>query len=80
MLQHGSILLDASSCAAELPGIAQLTSRPVDPAELADAWLGRLAARLGLSASPAELTSAERSTAEHYCQSRFSRPEYTGRR
>jgi lipoate-protein ligase A len=48
VLQHGALLMDASSCAPELPGLAQLTTSPVDPLAVLESWSSRLAARLDL--------------------------------
>lgn len=48
ILQHGSVLLDASPQAPQLPGIAGLINRPLTADQLAEAWLPRLIKRLAL--------------------------------
>lgn len=39
VLQHGSVILQSSPAAPELPGIADLTGRAIAPEELAASWL-----------------------------------------
>jgi len=80
VLQHGSILLAASACAGELPGIVQLSGRRLDSEELAVSWTALLTERLGASAMAGTLTDMEQTAACGFCQSRFASPDYTLRR
>ncbi len=59
VLQHGSLLLARSSFAPELPGIMELTGRPLDAPELAADWGQEIANRLALALSVAELSNSE---------------------
>ncbi|MCE9551952.1 MAG: lipoate--protein ligase family protein [Planctomycetes bacterium] len=45
VLQHGSVLLQSSAAAPELPGLADLSGRAVSPEELAQPWLDSLLKR-----------------------------------
>jgi lipoate-protein ligase A len=80
VLQHGSILLDASIFATELPGIAQLTGRKIAPDELARAWVSRLGDRLRVSPQAGTRTSEEQAAADGFCRLRFAAEDYTHRR
>ncbi|WP_146562315.1 lipoate--protein ligase family protein [Posidoniimonas corsicana] len=52
VLQHGSVLLEASPEAPQLPGLRDLLGEDVDARRLAAAWLPRLADRLSLEIVP----------------------------
>lgn len=80
VLQHGSILLARSSCAPELPGIAELSNRHIAPAELTQRWLPHLLAELHAKPLPGELTPAEVDRAQHLAAVRFSAAGYVSRR
>jgi len=77
ILQHGSILLQRSEAAPELPGIAELTGVELSPAGLAHVWLPDLSAELGLECHPAELDSELQTRAAELVASRFGSPEWT---
>jgi lipoate-protein ligase A len=79
VLQHGSILLSASVHAPELPGIAQLTGKTIEPVELARKWTGDLAGRLGATSVPGELTAGETEQASNHAV-RFASPAHALRR
>lgn len=79
-LQHGSLLLDQSPAAPELPGISQLTSRSLDAEELTRSWTGRLAVRLGISWSAEALTDDERNRASAFDRDRYANSSWTLRR
>ena len=79
VLQHGSILLDRSPCAPELPGIAQL-AQTIDPNALADRWLPRLSRRLDLKFALRPLSSSEAAIADAMMHTRFATEVYTHRR
>jgi lipoate-protein ligase A len=59
ILQHGSLLLAASPCAPELPGIRELAGKLLAPPELIDCWSAAIARHLNLSLSFGKLTSVE---------------------
>ena len=80
ILQHGSLLLDQSPAAPELPGISQLTSRSLDAEELTRSWTGRLAVRLGISWSAEALTDDERNRASAFDRDRYANSSWTLRR
>lgn len=77
ILQHGSILLQRSEAAPELPGIADLTGVELSPAGLAHVWLPDLSAELGLECHPVELDSELQSRAAELVTSRFGSSEWT---
>ena len=80
VLQHGSILLALSLHAPELPGIAELTGQAVSPADLIDAWLPRLSARLPARLTPGEFSTVERQRAEAIRRERFGAAGFTQQR
>jgi lipoate-protein ligase A len=80
VLQHGSILLDRSPAAPELPGIAELRGENISPAELASAWAEHLHSVLGLQLQPSELTSAERSSAAQLSDQKYDFRPWIARR
>lgn len=85
ILQHGSVLLARSPFAPELPGIAELCGRRIDPRELADRFCDRLRSRLGLSydhlgcAGAATCVDVERRAAA-IAREKFAAAAWTGRR
>lgn len=74
VLQHGSILLWASSAASELPGINDLAGCSLTADELAARW------QLPFALLPAELLPEERLHATKLVQARFSNVQWTQRR
>lgn len=71
VLQHGSVLLDRSRSAAELPGLKQFADCEITSRSLADAWRERIERGLGLvftadKLKADELAGAERMAAEKY--------------
>lgn len=64
VLQHGSILLQRSTAAPELPGLYDLSSCRIEIDQFADAWLHRLSVRLGWSWRPWELGAVQRDRVE----------------
>ncbi len=79
-LQHGSLLLDQSSAAPELPGITQLSGVRVTTGEWQTAWLQELSRRLAASWEMGTLTGAERAAAEELERDRFGCAKWTRRR
>jgi lipoate-protein ligase A len=59
VLQHGSLLLAASPNAPELPGIAELTGRKLDPKSLIDLWGQEICKRLDLTPAIDKPTEVE---------------------
>lgn len=72
VLQHGSVLLARSPLAPELPGIAELSGQTLTADELAQRWVRHLAAALGVTVEPRELTQQEREEAAYWEKERFS--------
>ena len=72
VLQHGSVLLARSPFAPELPGIAELSGRTIAADELAQRWVHHLAAALGVTVEPRELTDQEREEAAYWQTERFA--------
>lgn len=80
ILQHGSVLLHASPAAPELPGIAELTGRAIDPQELIDAWTPRIAERLGVSFQAEAYNKAEIDAANQLVESRYGQDAWNARK
>jgi lipoate-protein ligase A len=80
ILQHGSVLLSRSSCAPELPGIAELTGRVLSADPLRGAWKVAISARLPAILTPSQLTEAEKGRAHELAASRFDAADYNFRR
>ena len=80
LLQHGSILLECSSFAPELPGIGQLAVAGVSAAALAADWLELLACEGGLELVPGSLSAAERERASQLVHTKYAHPAWTHRR
>ncbi len=80
LMQHGSLLLDRSEAAPELPGIRQLTANRLETPCFLAYWLRCLARRLGIQWRHASLDASERELARALEQERFGRPKWTLRR
>jgi lipoate-protein ligase A len=80
VLQHGSVLLGASSFAAELPGIRELTGQAIALEELVGCWVPRLAATLGRAAERGDLSEHERERAERLAEGQFGTVGWLERR
>lgn len=72
LMQHGSILLQASHAAPELPGLTDLSMHRLEPAE----WLARfktaLARAIDCSLAEAPLTDAETEHARQLAQTKYA--------
>jgi lipoate-protein ligase A len=77
VLQHGSVLLDASPLAPELLGISQLASTAISPELLGQLWLPHLTASLGLAFRQSPWTAAERGRSLELQQGRYATVEWT---
>ncbi|HEX3998100.1 MAG TPA: lipoate--protein ligase family protein [Pirellulales bacterium] len=84
ILQHGSVLLARSRYAPELPGLAELTGRRLDPLELATVFRNRLGERLNLewetSAAQSAIGDRLRTRAEMIVPAKFATAEWLNRR
>lgn len=80
ILQHGSVLLDRSAEAPQLPGIAQLTKLALTPQQLIALWQPRLAEALHIDWRHDELTARELATAEHIVQEKHGNIAWIKRR
>jgi lipoate-protein ligase A len=80
VLQHGSILLQSSPFAPELPGIQELSGRSVPADALRDAWSSHLAARLQLRLVPSNWSESQRRDAEQRKEQRYASAAWTNRR
>jgi lipoate-protein ligase A len=59
VLQHGSVLLQSSPHAPQLPGIAELTSRAIAVSELATIFADRVGESLAISWESSDWTDQE---------------------
>lgn len=80
LLQHGSLLLQQSDFAPELPGIADITSQSVDRSQLGAVFLQVLAEKLEASWEPIPLTQQERQRAEEFVETKYASPTWNARR
>lgn len=80
ILQHGSVLLHTSAAAPELPGIAELTGKSIDPQALIDAWTPRLAERLGVAFERESYNKQEIDEANRLVESRYGQAEWNARK
>lgn len=80
VLQHGSVLLAASSAAPELPGVGQFSAAPISGETLVEAWLDRLAAQLGLQPVRASYEAALRRRAEELERTKYATAQWNCRR
>ena len=80
VLQHGSILLETSPRAPELPGIEQCAGVRLTRGELERAWLPTLQARLGLEFHRQPLEAAEIERAGTLVAEKFGHPSWNERR
>jgi lipoyl(octanoyl) transferase len=82
VLQHGSILLQKSSFAPELPGIGDLTGVLLEADSLLESWVIHLARVLQLKINDptAELSPAIVAAAEQIRTAKFAHPGWTEKR
>ncbi len=78
ILQHGSLLLQRSRFAPELPGIFDLAPE-LSAAEiwLLERWRTRFLDKLGLVGEGGELTEAERQRSEEICRGKYGADSWT---
>lgn len=80
VLQHGSILLEQSPQAPELPGIAELRSTKISPKDLSAAWMERFRTQWGLQFEPGELTRSEEQLASALQAEKYASSDWVARR
>lgn len=80
VLQHGSVLLRQSIFAPELPGLVELSHRPVASADLRGAWQARLSRQLQLELKQHTLIPEEVKNAEQVVLSRYAADSWLRRR
>jgi lipoate-protein ligase A len=80
LLQHGSVLLARSNFAPELPGILELASVRITPAELGKRWFARLLRALDLTLDLACLTPAEEARSAVLVAEKYGNPTWTAKR
>jgi lipoate-protein ligase A len=79
-LVHGSVLLEASLFAPQLPGIAEISGKPVNTSQLAASWAAKLALRFGWRLASASLEPAEIASAKRVQRDKFGCPAWTKKR
>ncbi|MGI9470990.1 MAG: lipoate--protein ligase family protein [Rubripirellula sp.] len=72
VLQHGSLLLQASRFAPQLPGVIDLGARPIAAEQVANGLVNRLGTRLGLTWRDDELSEEEQERASKIRSERFA--------
>lgn len=80
ILQHGSLLLRASSHADVLPGIFELTAADLDVRDFANALAERMGASMAIGWNCGELSSDELAASHTICADRYAASEWTRRR
>ncbi len=77
VLQHGSLLLERSPAAPELPGLLDLAARRIEADLLRDAWIAELVGRLGLRWNREALSDFERDRARELVQEKYAADRWT---
>jgi len=80
ILQHGAVLLGASSAAPELPGLEEFVGLAVDPAAIIAPWAEKLAASLQLGLHPQSLDAHLAETAQRLQREKYADRSWTRRR
>ena len=80
VLQHGSLLLQASGHAPQLPGISDLLSKPLVAEEIAALIVENLTVYLGIQWQKDGISQRERSDSELISAERFGSSNWTNRR
>jgi lipoate-protein ligase A len=80
LLQHGSVLLQMSAAAPELPGIRELTGQQIDAAWLMPRWLDALERRSRVDWLHASWSDAARDRIDAVASDKFGNPAWTARR
>ncbi len=80
VLQHGSILLNQSKMAPELPGFAEITQTIISPADLLPSLLDSLAKKLALQLTESSLPEGLAAKARDRQQKKYQAAIWTERR
>ncbi len=80
ILQHGSLLLERSPQAPELPGIEELTGKRPNEGDLISAWRQELGRELGLAFEAQELSAGEWGAAKALTLEKFDTALWNRRR
>jgi lipoate-protein ligase A len=80
ILQHGSLLLQTSSSAPELPGLGDLTSHLLNVPQLVSAVCAELTTAFSLRFLPSQLSVELQSKAAEIANTRYRTPSWTNRR
>jgi lipoate-protein ligase A len=77
VLQHGSVLLAQSTAAPELAGLKELTAQAIQPEQLVEAWLARLAEALSATWQTGRLSDEQRHLADALVAEKYASPVWT---
>ncbi len=80
LVQHGSVLLERSDFAPELPGLRNLCKFEVSTDWLTQAWLARLGPRLKTEFRIGDLSDDEKQMVTHIAKDKFAHGSWTARR
>jgi lipoate-protein ligase A len=80
VLQHGSVLIERSVAAPELPGLNDLTADPIREETLMGLWLPAVGRRLGWRFVEQPLTQPERLLARNLAQTQYASATWNQRR
>jgi len=80
LLQHGSLLLESSPAAPQLPGIRELTGRRITTGEFGGRFAERLGAVCDIGWEPGNLREDELSSVEMLLKGKFASESWTKKR
>ena len=80
LLQHGSVLWEASNFAPQLPGINEIADQIVDTTQFIDGFISRLAQLLELSMQRELLCDSELEQVRHHVSEKFGCDSWTKNR
>lgn len=80
ILQHGSVLLQRSVAAPELPGLIDVGGREVNADQLAQVWRGKLAEECNICWQNDQLSAAETERAQRIVDETYNEKDWTMRR
>ncbi len=80
VLQHGSLLVEQSAAAPELPGIAQLSGLDLLATSWLSDWIEEIGRKLGVTWETGDLDDQERELAVELMGEQFESPKWTLRR
>jgi len=80
LVQHGSLLMEHSPNAPELPGLRDLASFTMPTELLIQSWIEKLGSRLNLEFTPTRLTDNELRLMDQLTKEKFLKREWTEKR